>query len=114
VERLRHDGLHRLAGFERGDLNANKHAIATLKFEHDWGLDSLGNWNEFDEDANGGGFDLEQTRTHNAANEITDLSGTANDPTHDDAGSMTADASNTYIYDAWNRLAEVHDRGDDS
>jgi YD repeat-containing protein len=27
---------------------------------------------------------------------------------------MTADSSNTYIYDAWNRLAEVRDRSDDS
>jgi hypothetical protein len=34
----------------------------------------------------------------------TDLSGTANDPTHYAAGNMTADSSNTYIYDAWNRL----------
>jgi RHS repeat-associated protein len=61
-----------------------------------------------------GTADLDQTRTHNAANEITDLSGTANDLTHDAAGNMTADSSNTYIYDAWNRLVEVRDRGDDS
>jgi RHS repeat-associated protein len=61
-----------------------------------------------------GTAELDQTRTHNAANEITDLSGTANDPTHDASGNMTADSSNTYIYDAWNRLVEVRDRGDDS
>jgi YD repeat-containing protein len=47
-------------------------------------------------------------------NRSTDLSGTANDPTHDASGNMTADSSSTYIYDAWNRLVEVHDRGDDS
>ncbi|NBB95343.1 MAG: hypothetical protein GVY16_06340 [Planctomycetes bacterium] len=47
-------------------------------------------------------------------NRSTDLSGTANDPTHDASGNMTADSSNTYIYDAWNRLVEVRDRGDDS
>jgi RHS repeat-associated protein len=61
-----------------------------------------------------GTAELDQTRSHNAANEITDLSGTANDPTHYAAGNMTADSSNTYIYDAWNRLVEAHDRGDDS
>jgi RHS repeat-associated protein len=61
-----------------------------------------------------GTAELDQTRTHNAANEITDLSGTANDPTHDASGNMTADSSNTYIYDAWNRLVEVRDRSDDS
>ena len=43
-----------------------------------------------------GTAELDQTRTHNAANEITDLSGTANDPTHDASGNMTADSSNTY------------------
>ncbi|NBB95929.1 MAG: hypothetical protein GVY16_09350 [Planctomycetes bacterium] len=43
-------------------------------------------------------------------NQPTDLSGTANDPTHDASGNMTADSFNTYIYDAWNRLVEVRDR----
>jgi RHS repeat-associated protein len=61
-----------------------------------------------------GTAELDQTRTHNAANEITDLSGTANDPTHDASGNMTADENHTYVYDAWNRLVEVRDRGDDS
>jgi RHS repeat-associated protein len=61
-----------------------------------------------------GTAELDQARTHNAANEITDLSGTANDPTHDASGNMTADSSNTYIYDAWNRLVEVRDRATDA
>jgi RHS repeat-associated protein len=47
-------------------------------------------------------------------NRSTDLSGTANDPTHDAAGNMTADENNNYIYDAWNRLAEVRDRATDA
>ena len=38
--------------------------------------DAKGNWTGFDQDDDGGGtWDLEQARTHNQANEISDLSG---------------------------------------
>ena len=40
-----YDTLHRLTGFERGDLNGNKDAIiAPAAREQAWTLDNLGNW----------------------------------------------------------------------
>ena len=81
----------------------------------------LGNWNEFDEDATGNGtLDLEQTRTHNAANEATTIAATQGpdwvDPQHDAAGNMTTmpqpdapTSSHTARYDAWNRLVSLYD-----
>ncbi|MEX0717060.1 MAG: RHS repeat-associated core domain-containing protein, partial [Planctomycetaceae bacterium] len=64
---------------------------------------------------------LDQSRTANAANEITDFTNTTGsawtDPTHDAAGNMTlapspTDPGNsakdqTYAWDAWNRLVQV-------
>ena len=123
-----YDGLNRLSDFDRGDLNANKDGIATLSFAQEWSLKALGNWDNFKEDANGNGTfsdssDLDQTRTHNAANEITDISETAGQtawatPQQDAMGNITSypkpsapASSYTCTYDAWNRLTEVRDGG---
>jgi RHS repeat-associated protein len=64
---------------------------------------------------------LNQTRTHNAVNEITGISGGnwMTPPTYDAAGNMTAGpwpgnetATQKYVYDAWNRLSQVKDGSD--
>ena len=48
-----------------------------------------------------------QTRTANAQNEITSISG-ATTPTYDGNGNMTGDQNgNTFVYDAWGRLVTV-------
>ena len=92
----------------------------------DFGLEALGNWKTFKDDADGSGWDLDQAREHNKANEIdTDnthgdadnpITGTPNwaDPIHDAAGNMTTmpqpnapTSSYTCKYDAWNRLIET-------
>ena len=45
--------------------------IISLGFEQQWGLDVLGNWDEFDQDDDGvNSWDLEQKRYHNDVNEI--------------------------------------------
>jgi len=50
-----------------------------------------------------------QTRTHNAQNEITGISGAVL-PTYDANGNLTRDeAGRQFVYDAWNRLVEVRD-----
>lgn len=65
----------------RGDLNANKDAIPTdgsrVKGEA-WTLSPVGNWDDYQVDDNGDGDytdanDLDQDRTHNLVNEITDI-----------------------------------------
>ena len=79
----------------------------------------------FDEDADGDGTnDLEQERTHNDANELTDLSGDWVDPEYDAAGNLifapkpgaeaTAAQAHLYVYDAWNRLVKVYEDDDAS
>jgi RHS repeat-associated protein len=83
-----------------------------------WGLDALGNWGTFSLTTTS---TLNQTRTHNAVNEITGISGGnwMTPPTYDAAGNMTAGpwpgnetATQKYVYDAWNRLSQVKDGSD--
>jgi len=89
-----------------------------------WALSQTGNWSGYQLDANGDGDytdagDLNQTRTHDAVNQITGISEEQGqtawaDPAHDAAGNGTTlprpgDEANTLTcaYDAWNRLVEV-------
>jgi hypothetical protein len=93
----------------------------------EWALSQTGNWGGFKLDSNGDGdytdtsspADLNQTRTHNAANEITAVAEDAGqpawpDPVQDARGNMTSfpkpfDPANSFsaVYDAWNRMVEV-------
>ena len=67
-----------------------------------WTYDALGNWTS--ETTNG----VEQTRSANAQNEYTAISGDAA-PTYDNDGNTTADGSGkTYVYDAWNRIVQAN------
>lgn len=79
--------------------------------------DATGNWLNYKRDANGDGmFEVNQTRTHNAANEIQTISGGNTLIAHDRNGCMTRipkpldnTSSYTLVYDAWNRLISVCD-----
>ncbi|NUQ66081.1 MAG: RHS repeat-associated core domain-containing protein, partial [Pirellulales bacterium] len=110
-----YDGMNQLKTFDRGDLNAQKTAISgTPVREEDWTLDMTGNWSGYVQKTSGS-TDLNQTRGHNKANEITSPSSWAT-PVHDRAGNMTtvpkpSSPANglTVKYDAWNRLVEVKD-----
>jgi hypothetical protein len=115
-----YDGLNRLVEFHRGTLDNDKDGIASDDSGAQlWSLDALGNWSEFKDDATDGAtWDLDQDRTHNEANEITDLDASWVDPDYDDAGNMIygprpgAETSTTedlvMVWDAWNRLAAVY------
>lgn len=116
-----HDALDRMTGVERGTLSSG--SITSLMLDQSWAYDTLGNWNAFDETDNQPTTPttLNQTRTHNAANEITDIAedtGQAawSTPAYDAAGNMTAGpqplnptSSYTFIYDGWSRLVQVKD-----
>jgi len=103
-----YDGLNRLEEMNRGNLDGSKLFLTSTAFGQAWTLDQLGNWTGFDDDGTA------QTRTHNAVNEITDISNWA-DPAYDAAGNMirgpkpgsTSDLQH-YKYDAWNRLTGVY------
>jgi len=120
-----YDEVYRLIAADRGNLNGTHDAIVngTEAFSQDWDLDATGNWDSFDEDADGNGTnDLVQTRDHNEVNETGTIAATTGtnwaDPVHDRAGNMTSmpkpsDPANaiTAKYDAWNHLVEVTDGG---
>jgi len=123
-----YDGLDRLKEWYRGTLDAEKDGISGSPSYHQlFTLDTLGNWGEDKIDANGDGDytdqgDLDQDRTHDAANQINDIDGGSwIDPVYDTAGNMTSgpapDAETTtelnFVYDAWNRLVKVTD-GDEN
>ena len=106
---------------DRGRLTALKDAITDKKFAQCWSLDSAGNWRKFTEDNNGdGAWELDQLRTANKVNEITELSeyvGAAwTTPAYNPAGNMTTipkpsdpTSSFTATYDAWNMLVTLQD-----
>jgi RHS repeat-associated protein len=97
-----YDGLNQLSSFQRGTLNSTKDGITgTTSQSQNWNYDALGNWNSVTTDGS------TQTRTANAQNEITSISG-ATTPTYDSNGNMTGDETGkTFVYDAWNRLVAV-------
>jgi len=97
-----YDGVNRLTSSDRAD-----------DYDQTWTLDGLGNFRTFDDDGDS------QTRTANAVNEITGITGGWITPSYDDAGNMISgpkpgdeDTRIHYVYDAWDRLVEV--RADDS
>jgi hypothetical protein len=114
-----YDGIYQLRTFKRGALNATKDAIVggTLTFAQEWTFDPMGNWTNFKEDAAGDGtFELDQNRTHNKYNEITQIAGSSSHVAHDRAGNTTTmpkptdwNAHFDNVYDAWNRLVTVKD-----
>ena len=80
-----------------------------------WSLDPRGNW--LSTTTNG----VTRTRTHNAVNEITDISGDWADPAYDAAGNMVSGPRGDepakrlhLVYDAWNRLSKVYDDDGDT
>lgn len=74
------------------DSGCNHRACSNGPFQQDWGLDPNGNWGAFKEDSDGNGtWDIDQTRTANEVNEITDITSTPtwDDPVYDTNGNMT-------------------------
>jgi RHS repeat-associated protein len=82
---------------------------------HDLGADPRGNWQKYGSAAES---NLQQTRCHNAANEITQVThpGGVIQPAYDEVGNQTLDIAPgdrdrgfSLKWDAWNRLIEVKD-----
>ncbi len=119
-----YDDVNRLVQSEEGTLSAGKDSISSLNSKQQWSLDPTGNWSGFKEDDDGDAtWDLEQTRTSSAVNEITDVAETTGPswitPAYNRAGNMTtiprpADPTQSYAatYDAWNRLVKLEEGED--
>jgi RHS repeat-associated protein len=120
-----YDRVDQLVALDRGDLNAAQTGLVpgTKTFAEAWSLDMTGNWPQYRQDTDGDGtWDLDQSRTQNAANEILTIAGSSAHVSHDAAGNMTRIPSpltgegqgegashHTLTYDAWNRLVRVTD-----
>jgi len=118
------DGMHRLHGAQRGQLNAGHTAITSPQFGQCWTLDETGNWQNFRQDDDGNGaWDLIQARTSNPVNEITDIDNTTGSswstPAYDANGNTTSiprpdlgtNKSMIAIWNAWNRLVKLINPG---
>jgi RHS repeat-associated protein len=116
--KINHDTYYRLADMQRGRLNAQKDAITSPTFAQRWLLDAAGNWGDFKQDDGDGTWNLDQDRTANTVNEITDVTETAGPswatPAYSHAGNMTTvpqpvdpTASYAAAFDAWNRLVKL-------
>ena len=119
-----HDLIDRLKTMDRGDLNDLKSQIQNLQFAQDWSLDATGNWRNFRGDDDGDTtWDLNQQRTSNKVNEISDIAESVGPswgtPVYNRAGNMTtipkpADPTGSFsaAYDAWNRLVKIEEGSD--
>jgi RHS repeat-associated protein len=113
------DPLNRLTDMQRGVLNGTNTGITgTPSVEQDWTLDPAGNWSAFVTNA-AGTTTLDQVRTANTVNEITNITTSTGPawvvPAYDDAGNATtmpqiADPTQSFTapYDAWNRMVGIN------
>jgi len=95
-------GENQLASFQRGTLNGTRTGLTgAANASQSYVTNGVGAFTSVT--TNGS----TQTRTANAQNEITGISG-ATTPTYDSNGNITGDQNgNTFVYDAWNRLVVV-------
>jgi RHS repeat-associated protein len=120
-EKYLYDQIDRLKDMSRGELGSGGSTLSNKQFAQCWGLDETGNWSNFREDNTGAGsWTLNQSRTSNTVNEITDITETVGaswvTPVYSRAGNMTTmpqpaspASSYTATYDAWNRLVKIAD-----
>ncbi|MEZ6049199.1 MAG: RHS repeat-associated core domain-containing protein [Planctomycetaceae bacterium] len=113
-----YDSLHRMKNFDEGTLSSGS-ISGTPTREQDITLDSIGNWvNQILKTS--GSTDLDQTRTVNDANEISNITESTGPawvtPAYDAAGNMTTipkpaapTGGYTATYDAFNRLVKLED-----
>ena len=115
-EYYNYDGLYQVAELNRGTLNGGKTAISgTPAWPEDFTYDPIGNWDAYLTKVSGV-TDLDQSRTHNTANETVEIDGSTATVSSDLAGNMTTvpqvadwSSTNELKWDAWNRLVEVVD-----
>lgn len=113
-----YDGLYQVKQRQRGALTGNGPeytGITNLQQEEAWTYDATGNWAVYDNTSPTNA----QTRTHNTANEITQIASSPGDidPTYDAAGNMLTlpkepgISTDQYdlVWDAWSRLVAVKD-----
>ena len=95
-----YDEVNQIKSLNRGALNNDNTAVASVNHSEAWNFDETGNWVQYTKNS------TVENRTHNAANEIQ------SPVTHDANGNMTVMPGMNCKYDALNRLVEVSDTSD--
>ena len=113
-----YDGLYQVIRDAVGTLNTNRTAVGGVPGEEeDFEYDPSGNWLGYRKDMNGSVV-LDQSRSNNQDNQLTQIDGSSSLLSYDRAGNATktapgtnGDWSKSYqpVWDAWNRLVEVKD-----
>jgi RHS repeat-associated protein len=111
-----YDGLYQVIRDAVGTLNTNRTAIGGVPGEEeDFEYDPTGNWMGYRKDAIGSVV-LDQSRSNNKDNQLTQIDGSSALLSYDRAGNATkvppgtgGDWSKYYqpVWDAWNRIVEV-------
>jgi RHS repeat-associated protein len=101
-----------------GTLNTNRTAIGGVpKEDETFTYDPVGNWLAYQKNANGSSV-LDQTRSNNRDNQLTQIDGSSQGIEYDRAGNAIKirpgaggdwNKHFTLVWDAWNRLVEVKD-----
>ncbi|MCB1245506.1 MAG: hypothetical protein KDN04_22530, partial [Verrucomicrobiae bacterium] len=119
-EAYTYDGLHQVTGDQRGTLNLNQTGIGAVPATTEaFAYDPTGNWLRYATQADGA-VTLDQSRTNNQANQLTQIDADSGGITYDGAGNMTSlrpggtdgddwDENRSLTWDAWNRLVAVAD-----
>jgi RHS repeat-associated protein len=113
-----YDGLYQVIRDAVGTLNTNRTAIGGIPVEEeDFTYDPTGNWRGYRKHDDGS-IVLDQTRSNNKDNELTQIDGSSALLAYDRAGNATkvppgtgGNWSKYYqpVWDAWGRLVEVKD-----
>ena len=101
-EAYQYDAAYQLVDYKVGALSGG--GIPAPSLEKAYNLDPVGNWNSLTTTVVPGGTTVD-TRTHNAANELTLRNGVSF--TYDATGNLTEDDLYNYAYDDENRLTAV-------
>jgi len=114
-ELYEYDRLNQVKKFHRGLLVNENTVIESPGLQQGWQFDATGNWKNFTQfDPTDAANTLDQQRSHNRVNEITEIARTVgadwSTPTYERNGNTTGDeAGKKFKYDAWNHLVEVRD-----
>ena len=118
-----YDGLYQVIRDAVGTLNTNRTSIGGVPAEEeDFTYDPTGNWLGYRKEANGSVV-LDQSRSNNKDNQLTQIDGSSALLSYDRAGNATkvppgtgTDWTKYYqpVWDAWNRIVEVKDENGSS
>jgi RHS repeat-associated protein len=113
-----YDGLYQVIRDSVGTLNTNRTAIGGVPNEDEtFTYDPVGNWLAYRKDTNGSPV-LDQTRSNNQDNQLTQIDGSSQDIEYDRAGNAIKirpgaggdwNKHFSLVWDAWNRLVELKD-----